>query len=325
MLIYLMLTGECNLNCPYCYQPKGLRTKGKMTKEVASKALGLLKEEDSVMFYGGEPLLNFDLIKEIVTENPHLTYKMITNGFAVNTEIGTFLTKYRDQIKIVWSYTGNNRMLELVNLQPGVHIVANDLDKLFSDFRFIADKGFRSVKLSAPRKIAVSDEWIARYVQEVKKIIDYNYDERKGVEFMMWFEIYDAYTSGKRNPLFHMKPHFCGTGDRYIFVTPTGDIYPCDWFFGLDKYKLGDVYNGYDNTFFNKIAREPEVLSKHCKGCEVEHICTRGMCLAENLELTGEIFKPTEYWCKLNKAEVELLQYLKTKTGGKCNVECVGC
>lgn len=336
-IINLMLTNACNLKCYYCYQPRKMREDAHILPTVALDAVKYIsdnfKEDTVIMFYGGEPLIKFDIIKMILNKYPHLIYKMLTNGILLSQEMYDFFLKYKDQIKIVWSAEAiqsekkNNKplsefedkiklMLKLMKeLKIGVHLVVSSPDALVSDFLFLIEKGANLFKISIPRKYEMSDVELSVYTKNMKQIIDLVcMKEVENIKFMIWDQLCSDYLRYS-NPLFHSKPYFCGAGDHTFTITINGDIYPCDWFYALDKYRFGSIYDKIElkDSIFSTFAKDPGMLSFYCTSCPILHICSRGMCLAENLELNDDILKPTKYWCKVNILEVEIMQYMFSK------------
>lgn len=337
-IINLMVTEACNLKCKYCYQPESMRSNKDMTKQIAFDAISFLnknfKDGFTVMLYGGEPLLRFDLIKDLLLTYPHIQFKMLTNGLKLTDEMGDFFYKHRDHINLVWSAEGlkshdinvtfrdvQDKIKPMLNLikkmKFGIHLVIADPSTMIEDFKFLYEEGFRSFKFSIPRKWEIETSVLQQYKDNMFILTNMIYDGTyEGASVMLWDKLSAEYKN-KDNPLYHDFPYFCGTGQHTFTINTIGDIYPCDWFYALNKYKLCSIYDEKPilTSIFTEYGNKPELLNKVCKNCDIYHVCTRGMCLAENLELTGDLLKPSKYWCEISHVEVEIMSYLAKKQG----------
>ena len=324
--IELNLTFNCNLICSYCFiHDKGAHER--MSFATAKNAVDLLLERASypivnITFIGGEPLLEFDLIKRITPyalgaatkRNIMITWAITTNGTLINEEILSFFAQ--NKINLLLSLDGGQKnhdryrktksgagtWNQIVNMIPliktyqpwlGVRMTvsAESIDDMREDFNQIAALGINQF-IIAPAQGATcwNKEQIERYGLNLVKILqDYHELKRRG--YQIFIEEFEKNEYEYRN-------WGCRAGSSSLAVAPNGDVSPCSKMLGLTdekgKYIIGNVNTGIDFTLLQPF-REP--LYKQPRFCRQ---CTRkcsGGCYAVNFEQTGDHFTASEENC----------------------------
>ena len=311
--IWLMLTDRCNLNCKFCYQEN--KGKDDIKLKTLIDAIGFIQKNSTenveIMLWGGEPLLRFDLIKEVVEKYPHLNLRLATNGKLLTEDIVDFFYKYRDTLGVCLSVptgeTGTNiyRIYDLPKFF--IHIIPIEVDKILKTVQIMYNKGARTFQISLAHKTNYTKNDFATYETQLKHVLRLYrssfYDEDR-LNILNWDDMLRLYFTKKPKML-----NFCGAGCSAISISPKGDIYPCDWFYDLKRYKLGDIYNGLTSArdLFLYINKNRKKLFKDCHGCKIERECGSHMCLAENLYTHGSIYKPVNTTCRSTKLERRLV------------------
>lgn len=341
--IYLLMSQGCNLKCPYCYQPKEFRDSNKvLTKEIIDDtvkfAFNYFKEEKvKFSLFGGEPLLNFEVIKYMIEKYPMFRYILTTNGLLINEskEIKDCLINNRNSLRVscsigsLKSKYGKNYLkeseaiFETVKRTNGdIHYVVADPDEegIYEDIVSLFEANIPVVRISAIRHSEIVKDKYDSYIKLFNKISDYIYflgTPRFGQtqwDVALKNNIYKNLT-GK--PLMEVPPTFCGCGYLYLAVNYLGDLYPCDFFANYPEFKLGDIYKGFNETayFFKKMGDWLDGLYDECKNCFLKDIrlCPRAMCLAENYTISGNPLKPSPNHCYGNKLEYNNYEYIAKK------------
>ncbi len=352
----LHIAHDCNLKCKYCFAGEGEYhgDRSLMSAHVGKKALDFLvansgnRKNLEIDFFGGEPTLNFEVVKEIVLYgrsieekyNKNFRFTFTTNGVLLNGDIIEFANKHMNNV--VLSIDGrkevNDNMRKnlagkgsydkiLPNIKAFVEsrdhqnyyvrgtYTANNLD--FSEDVFhLADLGFEQISVEpvvAEKDLdyALKEEHIDKLCQEYDKLVD---------EFNL------RVTGENKHPLFNFF-HFnldidngscavkriagCGAGCEYMSVTPNGDLYPCHQFTGLEEFKIGSVFDGIQNNEVMSEFGEINIYSKpECKDCWAKFFCSGG-CAANAYQFGGSINSTYEIGCKLQKKRIESAIYIK--------------
>lgn len=344
---YLLLTQDCNANCYYCYQPKEFRKScTSMSKEVVDSTVKFIYnnfDESKVKFsfFGGEPLLNFDVLKYAVETYPAMPSIVTTNGILIKEDpsIADWLLRKRSTLRVSCSVGalrliyGRERFLDVikpcldvVKLNGGdVHYVVDDPSdpRVYDEIVYMIDYGVPAVRVSAIRHWAAVREMSEAYVALFKKVADYVYFTGKP-KFgnSQWDTALknNIYNKNKGNSLRKHPPTFCGCGYLYLAVDRFGDIYPCDFFANFPEFKIGSIYKGFNSSsvFFAKMKDWVDGLYSGCSDCAVcedkdIRLCPTAMCLAENYVVNGQPLKPAPNHCARNKIEYELYDYIAKK------------
>lgn len=336
---YFLMTQDCNMHCPFCYQPKEFRIKKEITKKTIDESMEFILsnfDERKVRFsiFGGEPLLTFDLVKYLVDGWPMLHFVLTTNGLLIkeNEEIRDWVMDRSNNLNLSVSIGALREVykndfireiapcLAAVKKNGGdVHYVIKDPEDgdIFSEIQYLFEYGIPMVRLSAPRHWELTGEKVDKYIELFKKVADYVYfGEKPMLNRMPWDTALrnNIYKHNKGRPISPAPPTFCGCGTLYLAIDSEGDIYPCDFFANFPEFKLGSIRTGFNENaaFFRKMKDWVDGLYEDCKDCYLPDIrlCPRSMCLAENYLVSGNPLKPAPLHCEANKIEYALFDYI---------------
>lgn len=349
----LNVAHSCNFGCLYCFAKKG-NYGGKdalMSFDVARASIDfLVKNSDGrntleIDFFGGEPLLNFDVVKKTI-EYARTTYKdknfrftLTTNGSLLTDEIEKFL--YDNDVSIVLSLDGdkttNDKYRVLRNgagtfdlVFPRVKKVAehrkdsggyyvrgtytHDTLHISKTVMDLHDFGFKYISLepvvTKEENIGIKREDLPTLKNEYERLADkYVESQKEGTWNFFHFNL-----DLEAGPCIQKRIHGCGAGVEYIAVSPDGSIYPCHQFDGIKETKLGDVFTGITNKELQDKFRRANFLfnKEECSNCWARFYCSGG-CLANNYTMNGDIFKPYEIGCEIQKMRIEAALYVAYK------------
>jgi len=326
--VVLWLTNDCNLRCVYCYANAGEK-KEYMTLETAKKALEIPKSKFKLQLAGGEPLLNFNLIKDIheylKINNSEIKMQMQTNGTLINSKIAKEIKRMNislgvsldGPIDINEKLRGNTKAVingiktlgqegMMVNLNC---VVTKEnieyLYKLVDLALYLGNVGGIGLDLLRDTGRACSNNIKRATPSQIKKSLKKAYD--RTIELwkltgrkIVIREIEDARKRIAENKVCTDYCHAVYGGS--MAVHPNGDMYPCGSLSGIPKYYMGNVYD----LSFQKEIRIDNNKSEGCKGCKYEKICV-GACPARNI-INGKGDKVTIEDCTLRKASFEIVE-----------------
>lgn len=349
----LHVAHDCNLKCKYCFAEEG-EYHGKrslMTFEVGKKAIDFLIKNSAnrhnleVDFFGGEPLMNFDTVKQIVEYarsqeqkyNKNFRFTITTNGILLNDEIQAFINK--NMHNVVLSLDGrkqiNDKMRPRVGNQSSYDTIVPKFQKLaesrnqtnyyvrgtytnqnldFSeDVIHISNLGFKQISVepvvSSPENFYSIKEEDLPILFEQYENLAIEMAKRKNTERDFNFFHFMIDLSG--GPCISKRLAGCGSGSEYLAVTPEGDLYPCHQFVGIEEFKMGTVDTGIVDIDRKQQFQNCNVYSKtECKNCWAKFYCSGG-CLANAYLLNKDINKPYEIGCKLQRKRIECAIMLK--------------
>ena len=350
---YLILTRNCNLKCSFCYQPGLFRSNEKMSLQIAEDTMnwifGNFEEQNvKIMLWGGEPLMNQEVLFWLLDNYPQVRFTLVTNGFLIDEQMRRRLMKYSANLYISLSFANAEEVygdkiwdrlkdaLYLVrDLGGDVHFVSKNPDIMY-DWFVKLDKEFNIpvIRMSVPRNVDIPDDILNRIENEWKKIVDYvfftgsprfeftNFDRGIKSNLMKYL---------KGEPLDGIQPYYCGCGWMYISIDINGDLYPCDWMCALKTLKFGSIYSDMDLNSILEVKKMVDNKLDLYKSCPVYsfcdipdvRLCPRAMCMAENLETTGQMNLPQPSHCKANLLEYRVHKYLcerLIKEGLECEV-----
>ncbi len=349
----LHISHDCNLRCKYCFASTGDFGKGRklMPFEVGKAAIDFLLEKSvgrenlEVDFFGGEPLMNFDVVKQIVEyarskeEEYHKNFRftITTNGMLLDDDTIDYINK--EMYNVVLSIDGrkevNDRMRVRVDgsgcydriLPKFKKLVDGRGDKEYyvrgtytkynldfsEDVMHLYEAGFDEISVepvieSPEEAYAITEEDLDQIYAEYDKLVDRIGAIRKNGKHINFFHFMIDLDQG---PCVIKRLRGCGSGNEYVSITPDGDIYPCHQFVGHDEYKMGNIEEG---TFNNDIKKEfagCHVYSKPaCQECWARFYCSGG-CNANNFVFNGDIHKAYELSCKIQRKRIECAILMK--------------
>ncbi len=349
----LHIAHDCNLACKYCFAGEGEyhgRT-ALMSLEVGKKSLDFLvansgnRRNLEVDFFGGEPLMNFDVVKEIVkygrelekTHDKKFRFTLTTNGVLLNDDIMEFANK--EMANLVLSIDGRKEIHDMMrpsrNNKGSYDLVLPKFKKaaesrhqtdyyvrgtfthyntdFYKDVLHLADLGFKQI--SVEPVVAPQSEDYAITEEDVPVICE-GYDKlagemlkrmNEGNEFNFFHFMIDL----EGGPCVAKRLSGCGSGTEYLAVTPWGDLYPCHQFVGNQDFLMGNLDDGIVRTDICNEFKHCNVYSKpDCKNCFAKFYCSGG-CAANAYNFHGSINASYDIGCKLQKKRVECALMLK--------------
>ncbi len=356
----LHVAHTCNLNCSYCFASQGKYhgERALMSYEVGKQAFDFLiansgsRRNLEVDFFGGEPLMNWDVVKQLVAYareqekiyNKNFRFTLTTNGMLVDDDVIDFCNKemhnvvlsldgrkeIHDRLRVDYAGKGSYdrivpKFQEFVKRRGdkeyymrGTFTHANpDFTK---DLLHMADLGFDRLSMEpvvcAPGDPAALTDEDIQVVKEQYEILAKEMLKRRkeGRPFTFYHYMLDL-TGG---PCIYKRLSGCGSGTEYVAVTPWGDLYPCHQFVGEEKYKLGDIWNGITNEAIRQEFRSCNAYSRpDCRDCWARLYCSGG-CAANAYHATGSISGVYHQGCELFKKRIEcaiMLQIAQKELG----------
>ena len=343
----LHIAHTCNLNCSYCFASQGKYhgERGVMSFAVGKRALDFLVENSGsrrnleVDFFGGEPLLNFEVVKQLVAyareiekkHNKNFRFTLTTNGLLIDEDVIDFCNKechnvvlsldgrreIHDRFRV--DYAGNGsfdrivpKFQQLVESRGGKGYYMRGTfthanPDFLEDIKVMLDLGFNELSMEpvvcAPGDPAeLTDEDIEIVKKQYEDLATLMLERQKaGKPFTFYHYMIDL-TGG---PCIYKRISGCGSGTEYMAVTPWGDLYPCHQFVGDEKYLLGNIYDGVTNTCAQCEFAECNVYArKECRDCWARLYCSGG-CAANAYHATGSIKGVYEKGCELFKKRME--------------------
>ena len=349
----LHIAHDCNLACQYCFAEEGEYhgRRALMSFEVGKKALDFLvansgsRRNLEVDFFGGEPLMNWEVVKQIVeygrsieeANNKKFRFTLTTNGVLLNDEILDFVNK--EMGNIVLSTDGrkevHDRMRPFRNGKGSYDLIMPKFKKVaesrnqtnyyvrgtfthynldFSnDVLSLADQGFKQISVepvvaSPEDGYALRPEDLPQIFEEYDKLaVEMIKREKEGRGFNFFHFMIDL-TGG---PCVYKRLSGCGSGTEYLAVTPWGDLYPCHQFVGNEDFLLGNVDDGIVKKNICEEFKQCNVYSKpKCKDCFAKLFCSGG-CAANSYNFHGNINDSYEVGCEMERKRVECAIMIK--------------
>lgn len=343
----LHVAHDCNLRCKYCFASQG-DFKGErllMPLEVGKKALEFIvnssgnRKNLEVDFFGGEPLMNFEVVKDLVAygreleknHNKRFRFTITTNGVLLDEDKMEFINENMDNI--VLSLDGrkevNDNMRTTVDGEGSYDIIvpkfieiadkrgdkdyfvrgtftSNNLDFTRDALEFY-NLGFKKISIEPvvtdpKEEYAIKEEHLDTILNEYEEFSkEYIKIKKMDKDFTFFHFMIDL----NQGPCLIKRATGCGAGSEYMAVTPEGDLYPCHQFVGNDDFKLGDVFNGVINSDIREKFKQSNVFSKEeCKTCWARFYCSGG-CHANAYNTNKDITKPYKIGCEMEKKRIE--------------------
>ena len=343
----LHIAHTCNLNCEYCFASQGKYhgERAMMSFEVGKRAFDWLVENSGsrrnleVDFFGGEPLMNFDVVKQLVEyarsiekeKGKNFRFTLTTNGVLVDDDVIDFCNKEMSNVVLSLDgrkeihdryrvdYAGNGSWEKIVPkfqnfvekrggknyYMRGTFTHANP--DFLKDIQVMLDLGFNELSMEPvvcaagdPSELTEADfPIVCQQYEDLAKLMLKK--DKEGKPFTFYHYMIDL-TGG---PCIYKRISGCGSGTEYMAVTPWGDLYPCHQFVGDDKFKLGDIWQGVTNTEIQgEFAACNVYAHPECRDCWARLYCSGG-CAANAYHATGKVTGIYEYGCRLFKKRME--------------------
>ncbi|MBR1970682.1 MAG: thioether cross-link-forming SCIFF peptide maturase [Clostridia bacterium] len=343
----------CNLNCSYCFASQGKYhgDRAIMSLETGKRAIDFLIENSQnhknldVDFFGGEPLMNWDVVKEIVAyareqekiHNKNIRFTLTTNGVLLDDEVIEFCN--REMHNVVLSLDGRKEVHDrfrkdyngagsydkiLPNFKKFVEKRGNKSyymrgtfthhnTDFLTDILHMADMGFTELSMEPVvcppgDPCALTEEDLPTLFDQYEKLaIEMIKRKKAGNGFTFYHYMIDL-TGG---PCIYKRVAGCGSGTEYMAVTPWGELFPCHQFVGNDEYSMGNIYDGVTNTALrDKFASCNAYTRPDCENCWAKLYCAGG-CSANAFNATGDIKGVYKYGCELFKKRIECALMMK--------------
>ena len=343
----LHVAHTCNLNCSYCFASQGKYhgDRALMSFEVGKRAMDFLIENSGtrrnleVDFFGGEPLMNFDVVKQIVAyarsiekeKGKNFRFTLTTNGMLIDDDVIDFCNK--EMSNVVLSLDGRKEIHDRLRVDykgnGSYDVIVPKFKKLVeargdkgyymrgtfthanpdftNDVFHMADLGF--TELSMEPVVAKPDDPAALTPEDIETVKD-QYEilakdmlrrEQEGRPITFYHYMLDL----KEGPCIYKRISGCGSGTEYMAVTPWGDLYPCHQFVGEEEYKLGNIYDGVTNEKVREEFRSCNAYARpDCKDCWAKLYCSGG-CAANAYHASGSITGVYKPGCELFKKRIE--------------------
>lgn len=343
----LHVAHDCNLKCKYCFASQG-NFKGEsslMKLDTGKKALDFLASNSGnrrnleVDFFGGEPLMNFDLVKKLVRYGREIEKKydknfrftITTNGLLLDEDKMDFINEHMDNI--VLSLDGrkivNDNMRKTINDGSSYDVIVPKFKEMIEkrgdkdyyirgtftsenldfskDILHFYDQGFKKVSVEP----VVTDETMDYALREEHLDQTLNEYEKFSKEYIKIknidpdFHFFHFMIDLTQGPCIIKRSVGCGAGSEYIAVTPEGELYPCHQFVGEEDFLLGDIENGITNTTMRDRLKNSNIYTKEeCNQCWARYYCSGG-CHANNHFGNNDLMEPYHIACEMEKKRIE--------------------
>lgn len=343
----LHIAHTCNLNCSYCFASQGKYhgERALMSFETGKRALDFLVENSGgrtnleVDFFGGEPLMNFDVVKQLVAyarsiekqAGKKFRFTLTTNGVLIDDDVIDFANKemsnvvlsldgrkeVHDRFRVDYAGKGSwekivPKFQKLVEARGGANYYMRGTfthhnPDFLKDIQTMLDLGFNELSMEPvvcakgdPSEL--TDDDLPIVLDQYEKLAQLMMQrDAEGKPFTFYHYMIDL----AGGPCIYKRISGCGSGTEYMAVTPWGDLYPCHQFVGDEKFKLGDIYNGVSNTAIQNEFMQCNVYAHpECRDCWARLYCSGG-CAANAYHSTGSITGVYEYGCKLFRKRME--------------------
>ena len=343
----LHVAHTCNLNCSYCFASQGKYhgDRAVMSFEVGKRALDFLVENSGtrrnleVDFFGGEPLMNFQVVKDLVAyarsiekeKGKNFRFTLTTNGVLVDDDVIDFANRechnvvlsldgrkeIHDRFRVDYNGKGSwetivPKFQKFVEAREGKGYYMRGTfthrnPDFLEDIRQMLDLGFSELSMepvvcAEGDSSALTEEDLPIVLEQYEKLAQLMLErDEEGKPFTFYHYMIDL-TGG---PCIYKRISGCGSGTEYMAVTPWGDLYPCHQFVGEERFRLGDIWEGVTNTEIQcEFANCNVYAHPECRDCWARVYCSGG-CAANAYHATGSVTGVYEYGCKLFRKRME--------------------
>ncbi len=309
----LHVAHTCNLNCSYCFASQGKYhgERAVMSYEVGKRALDFLIENSGsrrnleVDFFGGEPLMNFDVVKKLVEyarsvekeHNKNFRFTLTTNGLLIDDDVIDFAN--REMSNVVLSLDGRKEIHDKFRVDYAGN---GSWERIVPKFqKLVSERGGKNYYMRGTFTHANPD-----FVKDIRTMLDLGFTELSMEPVVCRpFTFYHYMIDLKSGPCIYKRISGCGSGTEYMAVTPWGDLYPCHQFVGDEKFRLGSVFEGVTNTETQREFADCNVYAREeCRNCWARLYCSGG-CAANAYHATGSVRGVYKLGCELFKKRME--------------------
>jgi uncharacterized protein len=350
----LHVAHTCNLNCAYCFASQGNYhgERAVMSYEVGKQALDFLMDHSGtrhnleVDFFGGEPLMNWQVVKDLVAyarsmekeRGKNFRFTLTTNGMLIDDDVIDFANKemhnvvlsldgrkeVHDRYRVDYAGKGSwetivPKFQKLVASRPADKTYymrgtfTHENPDFLEDIKTMLDLGFDELSMEpvvcAPDDpAALTEEDLNIVFDQYEKLAQLMQERRKaGKPFTFYHYMLDL----AGGPCVYKRISGCGSGTEYMAVTPTGELYPCHQFVGEEDFKLGDIWKGVTNPAVQEQFAACNVYTRpQCADCWAKLYCSGG-CAANAFHATGSIQGVYEHGCDLFRKRMECAIFLE--------------
>ncbi len=346
----LHVAHDCNLRCAYCFASTGNfgGARQLMDFETAKAAIDFLiknsgeRKNLEVDFFGGEPLMNFDVVKRIIYYartlekkfNKNFRFTVTTNGTLLDDSIIDFINN--EMSNVVLSLDGkktvNDKIRKMADgksssydaAMPKFKKLVKNRTKTFKDYyirgtftnknlNFVDDvlhfyeNGFDQISVE-PVVSSLEKDYALRHEHLPKIFEQYEILAKKIIQMKQnssKINFFHFMIDLNQGPCIIKRLRGCGCGTEYLAVDPVGEIYPCHQFVGNEKFKMGNVFSGINNqNLVNLFSKANLINKKECQNCWAKFFCSGG-CNANNFNFEGSVFIPYEFSCVVERKRIE--------------------
>ena len=343
----LHVAHTCNLNCSYCFASQGKfhGERALMSYEVGKQAMDFLvansgtRHNLEVDFFGGEPLMNFDVVKQVVAyarsiekqHNKNFRFTLTTNGVLIDDDVIEYANKEMSNVVLSLDgrkevhdrfrvdYAGNGswekivpKFQKLVEARDGKNYYMRGTfthlnPDFLEDIKVMLDLGFRELSMepvvcAKDDPMHLTEDDLPVVYEQYEKLAELMLQkDKEGDPFTFYHYMIDL----KGGPCIYKRISGCGSGTEYMAVTPWGDLYPCHQFVGEERFKLGDIWQGVTAKETQEDFASCNVYAREeCRKCWARLYCAGG-CAANAYHATGSVRGVYDYGCKLFKKRLE--------------------
>lgn len=337
MQFTIWLTYECNLRCSYCYEGKE-KGQDRMSVGTAKQVLKFINNKIThihnnimILFHGGEPLMNYDILKYMINEikrwnNDCISLYLTTNALLLNDDRISYLTSNLDELSI--SIDGKERIHNLNRKFPdgsgSYQLIIENVKKIFNQNKcnviarmtLTPETGkylFENIKflvgLGAKKILPAIDQFnsnwnevsIDEVLSEVKKV----YDEL--------YILKEEYSIGIIEDLKYRRESSCMAGEQTMHISPNGEIYPCAYVMNVSRFELGNVEIGINEEKLKNLKEINEKNIKKCNKCSWNYMCHGTRCKLLNYAITKDFYQPAFSTCMYEHLLLKVKNYCKSK------------